>query len=97
MNQQAADQTRHEVENFVYIPDSIHDIGLSFGAVGVFATWLSHYQQGELMGIVQACGHNQTKVPEFAGWVRELIDSGVMPEKYKNIRMNQDLEDLACR
>jgi hypothetical protein len=94
VNKQAAEKVKQDIERFVHIPDAVHEIGLSLGAVGVFSTWLSHYQQGELMGIVQACGYGRPLDPEFAGYVRELMESGVMPEKYKNAKYQQDLEDI---
>lgn len=94
VNNNAIAKAKEEMENPRNLPGCVRDAGLSLGAVHVLEIWLMRYQRGELLGVVQACGYSRMLDPKFVASVRELISSGIMPDRYVTERQEDDEEAL---
>lgn len=94
VNERVIAQAKDQIENPRNLPACLWDTGLSLGATHVLEIWLMSYQRGELPGVVQACGYSRMLDPKFVSAVRELISSGVMPDRYVTERQEDDEEVL---
>lgn len=97
MNKEKIIDTRREIEGFTHLPESLHETGLSLGAIGLLLTWLSYYQHGATPPLTRVASEENLADPEFGEILRELVESGVMPANYYNLALVEDREYLNSR
>lgn len=97
MNKDKISKTRREIEGFTHLPESLHETGLSLGAIGLLLTWLSYYQHGATLPLTRVASEENLADPAFGEILRELKESGVMPEGYHGLASQQDRDYLHSR